>query len=112
VGLDVVFLAAGGALSVDIGALIVLVQRFDRDPVIAVVAGGICHEADVFGRGLAVVAPLLEEGVEALAHQRAGSVAGVLRDEEDIGRAFHVEEVRVAFGGEALLLQLGARAEG
>ena len=63
------------------------------------------------GERLAFVAPLLEEGVETLANQRAGAVAGVLGDHPQAGRALGAQVVRIAFGRKAFLLQLRAGAE-
>src|SRR5262249_39834960 len=96
--LDSAFVANG----VDEGALVVLLEAVHGDPIIPVVAGGIGDEADVIGRRLAFVAPLLEKFVQALADERASAVAGLERDEKDVGRAFDVEEVGIAFRWKAL----------
>src|SRR5207249_3230863 len=78
---------------------------------IAVISRGVSEKANMIGRRLAFLAPLFEEGVEALADKRAGAVTGVLRDQKDIGRALHVQKIGVAFGRESLLLQLRAGAQ-
>ena len=63
------------------------------------------------GDALALVAPFLEKGVEPLANQRAGAVAGVLGNHPQAGRAFGAQVIRIAFGREAFLLQLRAGAK-
>src|SRR5215203_370215 len=69
-----------GALRVDIGALVMLLQAVDGDPVAAVVPRRVGDETDAVGGGLAFVAPLLQKEIEALAHKRTRAVAGILRD--------------------------------
>ena len=112
VRLDLVLRAARCALRIDVGALVVLVHAVHRNPVVVVVARGVGDEANVLRRRLALVAPLLQKGVQPLAHQRAGAVARLLRDQEDGGSALQVQKVRLALGRKALALQLCTRAQG
>src|SRR5882724_5734377 len=89
-----------------------LFQSVERHPVIAVVACRVREEANVVGRGLALVAPFLEKGVEPLPDQGARAMPGIFRDHEQSGRAFRVEEIRFTFRREAFPLQLRTGTEG
>src|SRR5689334_7960051 len=60
---DFVSLPAVESLGVHLGALVMLLERVERDPIIPVVAGRVGEEADVIRRDAAAVAVLLQERI-------------------------------------------------
>jgi hypothetical protein len=62
----------------------------------AVEARGVSDEADVFRRCLPLVAPLVQEGIQPLAHQRAGEVPRLLPVEAN-QRRFRMGRGRPAY---------------
>ena len=81
-GLDPIALARGVARGVHFGAIVVLLHRFDADPMSPVVARCVGQEANMIGRDAAAVSPLLEQLIKLPTHQRTDGVARLFRDEE------------------------------
>src|SRR5688572_26298864 len=108
---DVVGRATIAALCVHFGALVVLFQPLERNPIAAIVAGGVGQEPDVVGRTLTFVAVLLEERVEPLTNQRARAMSGVFGYHPESGSALRAEIVGIAGGRKPFFLELGAGAE-